>query len=205
MNNKKEDDNSKNGMIFIYISLSILSATIISAIFSREINYYFYAMIWIGSFLVFFLLFRTRIIDSVKTIKTRIKKSTGWPLTIKIINGICWAGPFFFAVFMPVIHEFLILLGIGLGNISTALIFLKYNRLKNNEDQMIVGLICLISIVIIMVSYQYDLIAKVQAEFLARILISIAYGIGGVYSLFFGEKIHIQMTYHSKEIITFCH
>ncbi len=187
MNNKKEDDNSKNGMIFIYISLSILSATIISAIFSREINYYFYAMIWIGSFLVFFLLFRTRIIDSVKIIKTRIKKSTGWPLTIKIINGICWAGPFFFAAFMPVIHEFLILLGIGLGNISTALIFLKYNRLKN-KDQMIVGLICLISIVIIMVLYQYDLIAKVQGEFLARILISIAYGIGGVYSLFFGEK-----------------
>jgi hypothetical protein len=186
MNNKK-DHNSKNGMIFIYISLSILTATIISAIFSREINYYFYAMIWIGSFLVFFLLFRTRIIDSVKTIKTRIKKSTRWPLTIKIINGICWAGPFFFAVFMPVIHEFLILLGIGLGNISTALIFLKYNRLKN-KDQMIVGLICLISIVIIMVLYQYDLIAKVQGEFLARILISIAYGIGGVYSLFSGEK-----------------
>jgi hypothetical protein len=186
MNNKK-DHNSKNGMIFIYISLSILTATIISAIFSREINYYFYAMIWIGSFLGFFLLFRTRIIDSVKTIKTRIKKSTGWPLTIKIINGICWAGPFFFAVFMPVIHEFLILLGIGLGNISTALIFLKYNRLKN-KDQMIVGLICLISIVIIMVLYQYDLVAKVQGEFLARILISIAYGIGGVYSLFSGEK-----------------
>jgi len=185
--NNKKDGNSKNGMIFIYISLSFLSATIIGEIFSHEINYYFYAMIWIGSFLIFFLLLRTRIIDSVKTIKTRIKTSTGWPLTIKIINGICWAGPFFFAVFMPIIHEFLILLGIGLGNISTSLIFLKYNRLKD-KDQMIVGLICLISIIIIIMLYQYDLIEKVQGEFLARILISIAYGIGGVYSIFSREK-----------------
>lgn len=193
MNNKKTDS-SKNGIIFIYISLSIFAATIISEIISREINYYFYAMIWIGSFLIFFLLFRTRIIDSVKIIKSRIKTSTSWPLTIKILNGICWAGPFFFVAFIPVIHEFLILLGIGLGNISTSLIFLKYNRLKN-KDQMIVGLVCLISIVIIMVLYQYELIEKLQGEFLARILISIAYGIGGVYSLFSREK-----NAHSKSI-----
>lgn len=182
MTNKK-DESSKNGIIFIYISLSILAAITISEVFSREINqYYFHALVWIGSFLVFFLFFRNRIMNSVKIIKSRIKKSTGWPLGVKIMNGICWAGPFFFIIFMPSIHEYLILLGIGLGNISTALIFLKYNRLKN-VDQMIVGQICLISIIIIAVLYQYNIVEKVHGEFLARILISLAYGIGGIYSL----------------------
>jgi len=48
---------------------------------------------------------------------------------------------------------------------------------------MIVGQICLMSMIIIAVLYQYNIVEKVHGEFLARILISLAYGIGGIYSL----------------------
>lgn len=79
-------------------------------------------------------------------------------------------------------HEYLILAGIGLGNISTFTIFLLSNKIKN-KDQLIVGLISIISIGIIFFLYNGKVIEKSDGEFLARIFISIAYGIGGIYSL----------------------
>jgi hypothetical protein len=100
---------------------------------------------------------------------------------MKIINGICWAAPFLLGALIPSMHEYLILAGIGLGNISTYMIFLLSNKIKN-IDQLIVGLISMISIGIIIFLYEGKIIEKSYGEFLARILISIAYGIGGVYS-----------------------
>ena len=38
------------------------------------------------------------------------------------------------------------------------------------------------SIGIIILLYNYDIIVKSSGDFLARILISVAYGIGGIYS-----------------------
>jgi hypothetical protein len=98
-----------------------------------------------------------------------------------LINGLCWAAPFGLGALIPSIHEYLILAGIGLGNLSTFIIFMVNNKIKN-IDQLIVGIISLMSIGIIILLYNYDIIVKSSGDFLARILISVAYGIGGIYS-----------------------
>jgi hypothetical protein len=100
---------------------------------------------------------------------------------MKIINGFCWAAPFGLGALLPSIHEYLILAGIGLGNLSTFMIFMINNKLKN-MDQFIVGLTSIISIGIIILLYKENIIDKSSGDFLARILISVAYGIGGIYS-----------------------
>jgi hypothetical protein len=81
------------------------------------------------------------------------------------------------------LYQFLILLGIGLGNISTYLLMRKYNKVDNRE-QMIVGLISLFAIPFaigidwIMFSTRQDI-----AIMTSRILISVAYGAGGIYAI----------------------
>lgn len=171
-----------NSIIFIYISLSVFSATIISYFIPEKFDlFYIYLLIWFGCFSIFFIIFKGKIIKSLYTIRNRIKKSTGWPTSMKIVNGICWAGPFGLGALIPSLHEYMILAGIGFGNISTFIIFLLSNKNKN-IDQLIVGLISIISIGIIILLYDGKIIDKSYGEFLARILISIAYGIGGIYS-----------------------
>lgn len=180
--NNTQNEVSNNGIIFIYISLSVFSATLISYFTPQKFDFlYIYLLIWFGCFSIFFLIFKSKIIKSLYTIRTRIRKSTDWPTSMKIINGICWAAPFLLGALIPSMHEYLILAGIGFGNISTYLIFLLSNKIKN-IDQLIVGLISMISIGIIIFLYEGEIIEKSYGEFLARILISIAYGIGGVYS-----------------------
>jgi predicted branched-subunit amino acid permease len=180
--NTAQNEISNNGIIFIYISLSVFSATIISYFTPQRFDlFYIYLLIWFGCFSIFFLIFKSKIIKSLYNIRTRIRKSTDWPTSIKIINGICWVAPFVLGALIPSMHEYLILAGIGFGNISTFIIFLLMNKIKN-IDQLIVGLISMISIGIIIFLYDGKVIEKSYGEFLARILISIAYGIGGIYS-----------------------
>ena len=182
--NTAKKELSSNSVIFIYISLSIFTATLISHFIPPRADIlFFYIVIWLGSFSLFFFIFKNRIIKALFIIRNKIKKSTGWPTYIKIVNGICWAGPFGLGAVIPSIHEYLILAGIGLGNLSTFIIFLLKNKIKN-IDQLLVGIICLFSIVIVFFLFYENLIDKPSGEFLARILISIAYGIGGLYSTF---------------------
>lgn len=177
-----------NGIIFIYISVSILVALILSSLFFNEDGQLpFSVLTWLGSFLGFFILFKTKITASIVNIKKRMKTSIKWPISAKMINGLCWAGPFIFGIFIPSIYEFLILLAVGLGNISTFLIFLKYNRLKN-LDQLMVGVICILSIFILLILYQYHFVEKTQGEYLARFFVSVAFGIGGIYSVIHSDK-----------------
>ena len=182
MNFSSQNEVSNNSIIFIYISLSVFSATVVSYFISKNVHsLYLYFFIWFACFSIFFLIFKIKIIKSFYLIQNKIKTSTKWPLSMKAINGICWALPFGLAALIPSIHEYLILVGIGLGNISTFAIFLVNNKTKN-VDQLIVGIISIISILIIIFLYDGKVINKIDGEFLARILISIAYGIGGIYS-----------------------
>jgi len=179
---------SDNGIIFVYISVSILVALIISNLFFKEDGQLpFYVLTWLGSFLGFFILFKSKITSSIVNIKKRMKTSIKWPISTKMINGLCWAGPFIFGIFIPSIYEFLILLAVGLGNISTFLIFLKYNQLKNLE-QLLVGVICILSIFVLLILYNFNLVEKIQGEYLARFFVSVAFGIGGIYSLVHSEN-----------------
>ncbi|MFB5600713.1 MAG: hypothetical protein ACE5SW_10870 [Nitrososphaeraceae archaeon] len=178
----------ENGIVFIYISISILVALIISSLFFNENSQFsFYVLTWLGSFLGFFIFFKSIIVTSIANIKKRIKKSIRWPTYVKILNGLCWAAPFAFGIFIPNIYEYLVLLAVALGNISTFLIFLKFNSIRNLE-QLLVGFICILSIFIIMLFYHYDLLEKIQGDYLARFFIAISFGIGGIYSFLHSKK-----------------
>ena len=180
--NIEKNGKSDNGILFIYISLAVFSATIISYIIDLKVDLFFiHIIVWIVCFFIYFIIFKSKIIQSLQIIRNRIRKSAGWSPITKLINGLCWAAPFGLGVLLPSIHEYLILAGIGLGNLSTFIIFMVNNKIKN-MDQFIVGLISIMSIGIIILLYNDNIIAKSSGDFLARILISVAYGIGGIYS-----------------------
>ncbi len=180
--NIQKNGKSDNGILFIFISLSVFSATILSFIIHLKFDFFLMdIIIWIGCFFIYFIIFRRKIILSLHIIRNKIRKSTAWSPSVKLINGLCWAAPFGLGALIPSIHEYLILAGIGLGNLSTFIIFMVKNKLKN-FDQFIVGLISIMSIGIIILLYNENVIDKSSGDFLARILISVAYGIGGIYS-----------------------
>jgi uncharacterized membrane protein len=83
----------------------------------------------------------------------------------------------------PYLYHYLILLGIGLGNLSTYLLMKKHSGL-DNQEQMIVGLISLAAIPIAAGIDMTLFIARQDiAVVLSRLLISVAYGAGGIYAL----------------------
>jgi hypothetical protein len=172
------------GLLFIAISLAILFATISSYILSKNhIPYAYYLLLWVGSFSVCLGLtfFKERKVFS--SIESKMKNSLAWPLYIKIINGLCWAGPFSVIPLFHNLYPHLILLGIGLGNISTYFFIKRYSR-ADNKAQLIVGLIaiCGIPIAILLESTIFSTNYEIALLF-SRLLISFSYGIGGIYSL----------------------
>jgi hypothetical protein len=131
-----------------------------------------------------------------------MKNSIKWPIHAKIINGMCWAGPFAAIALLPSLFPYLILAGIGCGNVSTYLLLKKYgdiNKSESNNDnnnnsgagreQIIVGLISLTAIPIVfevhigMLTVREDI-----AIMLSRILISFAYAAGGIYAIMIKNK-----------------
>ena len=180
--NLEKNRNSDNGILFIFISLAVFSATIISYIIDLIVEYFcIHLIIWILCVFIYFLISKSILIQSLHIRRYKIRKSTGWSPLMKVINGLSWAAPFGLGALIPSLHEYLILAGIGLGNLSTFIIFMVNNKIKN-MDQFIVGLISIISIGIIILLYNDNIIGKSSGDFLARILISVAYGIGGIYS-----------------------
>ena len=83
------------GFLFIAIAVAIIFAAVLSQFLSLDkVPIYYYPPLWLASFgasLGITLYKRRKILVSVRT---RMKKSLGWPLHIKIINGLSWAGPF---------------------------------------------------------------------------------------------------------------
>jgi hypothetical protein len=142
-----------------------------------------------------FLLYKKRnIIWS--SLQNRMKNSIKWPIHAKIINGICWAGPFAATALLPSLFPYLILAAIGCGNVSTYLLLRKYRDINNKNEnknnnrnsaghgQFIVGLISLIAIPIVFgVQASMFIVREDIAVMLSRILISFAYAVGGIYSL----------------------
>jgi hypothetical protein len=172
------------GVLFIAISLAILFAAISSYFLAaNHIPYGYYPLLWLGSISISIgvSLFKERKVFS--SIRTRMKKSLAWPLHVKIMNGLCWAAPFFVILIFHNLYPYLILLGIGMGNISTYLFIKKYSRANNNE-QLIVGLIaiCGIPISIILDSTIFSTDYEIALLF-SRLLITTSYGVGGIYSL----------------------
>ncbi len=172
------------GILFIGVSVAVGAAALLSEIsYANKFSSYFYAMIWLGSFGVTFGIIFCKFRKIIPSIRGRMKNSVKWSGNVKAINGLCWAAPFIAIGAFPSLYQYLILLGIGLGNFSTYLFMRRYSGLDNRE-QIIVGLVSLAAIPVA-VGIDTSLFATNQAVavILSRILISIAYGAGGVYAL----------------------
>jgi hypothetical protein len=186
------------GIFFIAISIAVALASVLTEIaFLNKWPIYYNIVIWIGSFVItfIFLLYNRRnLIWS--SLRVRLKNSIKWPLHAKIINGICWAGPFSVIAALPSLFPYLILAGIGFGNISTYLLLKKYRNINYNnhnssdvsQGQLIVGLISLIAIPIVFEAYTMVTIREDIVELLSRYLISFAYAVGGIYDIIVKRK-----------------
>lgn len=173
------------GIFFLNIAISVSIGSILSEIaFRNNLPLYSYAVIWVVIFgLVFGLQFRKfRVIFS--SIRQRMKTSTKWSLPIKAINGLCWALPFALIPIFPEISQYLLLLGIGLGNISTFVFMKKFSHLISKE-QLIVGIS---SLVLIFPAFVIDssIFPETQdiAVLLSRLFIGFSYAVGGIYAIY---------------------
>jgi hypothetical protein len=172
------------GLLFIAISIAVGAVAILSEIvFVNKEPFYYYAIILILSFGITFGIIFGKSRKLMSSIGHRMKHSVKWSTGVKALNGVCWAGPFAAIAVFPSLYQYLILLGIGLGNFSTYLLMKRYSGLDNRE-QMIVGLVSLTAIPIVAEINTTLFITKQDiAIMLSRILISIAYGMGGIYGI----------------------
>ena len=187
------------GIFFIAISIAIALASILSEIaLLNKWPLYYNAVIWIGSFVISFTSLLYGKWNIWSSLRNRIKNSIKWPLHAKIINGVCWAGPFVVIAVLPSLFPYLILAGIGSGNVSTYLLLKRYKNINyNNNDndsdagrgQFIVGLISLVAIPIVFEVHTNMFTVRDDVSImLSRILISFAYAVGGIYSIMIKKR-----------------
>ncbi|MGA7899300.1 MAG: hypothetical protein WCA39_10610 [Nitrososphaeraceae archaeon] len=173
------------GVLFLAISVALLSGTLlIEFIGSSRHPLIFNGLIWIACFGVIFTVIFTRFRSSMLFVRKRMKQSAKWPMIAKVINGLCWAGPFLAIGLFPSAYQYFILLGIGMGNLSTFILMKTINKL-NNKEQLIVGSISLISIPLAAgLDTSFFSARSDIAVLLSRALIAVAYGIAGIYAYF---------------------
>lgn len=173
------------GFLFISIATAVLSGTIINEFLAaHSIPIYYQLLSWIFVFVFVLGITFTKMKNLFRSIRNRMKNSIRWPFHVKIINGLSWAGPFLaIPIFHPIAH-YLILLGIGAGNISTYLLIKRYSN-YNNREQFIVGILALIMIPVLFLIdvLLAPLIVHQHVLMLSRIFVAFSYGIGGIYAL----------------------
>lgn len=171
------------GILFVGVAVSVGTASVLSeAVFEHQGPLYQYAIIWMGAFAVTFGVILAKFGHILRMIRGRMKNSVQWPKPIKAINGMCWAAPFAAIGSFPHLYQYLILLGIGLGNASTYTFMKKFSGLANNE-QIIVGAISLAAIPIAVFVDTSFVSNQTVAVIVSRIMIAAAYGAGGIYAL----------------------
>ena len=83
----------------------------------------------------------------------------------------------------PGLYQYLILLGIGLGNISTYLLIKKYSG-NDNREQLIVAIVSLVALPVAIVIDSTILVSNQDiAVMLSRILIAVSYAAGGLFAV----------------------
>lgn len=171
------------GVLFVGVAIAVGSASILSEIaFEHKDPIFYYAIIWFGSFAITFGIILGKFRTMLSSIKGRMKNSVKWPPVVKSINGLCWAAPFAAIGMAPHLYQYLILLGIGLGNTSTFLFMKRYSGLVNPE-QIIVGAISLAAIPIAILLDTSLISNQTTAVITSRIMIAVAYGAGGIFAL----------------------
>ena len=171
------------GLLFVGVAISVGVASVLSEIvFQSKDPTYYYAIIWIGSFVITFGVIFTKFKNIISSIRGRMKNSVKWPSGVKAVNGMCWAAPFAAIGAVPSLYQYLILLGIGLGNTSTYIFMKKYSGLVNYE-QIIVGGLSLLAIPIAIMIDTTFVSNQTVAVIISRIMIAVAYGTGGIFAL----------------------
>ena len=176
------------GIFFINIAISIGTGSVLSEIaFRSNLPLYVHGIMWLGVFgLVFGLQFR-QFRKIFSSIRQRMKNSSQWSFPIKSINGVCWALPFALIAFFPELSQYLLLLGIGLGNLSTFIFMQKLNNIYNRE-QLIVGAT---SLVLLLPAFVIDslIFPGIQdiAVLISRLFIAFSYALGGIYAIYSKE------------------
>ena len=172
------------GVLFVAVSAAVGAGSVLSELAGiNSLPIYWYAVIWIGSFGSVLAAAGPRFRKAIPAIRGRMKNSIKWSPAAKAINGISWAGPFVAIGAFPHLYQYFILLGIGLGNLSTYILMRKYSG-QNNPEQLLVGAISLVALPIAFI-IDSSLFAAHQdiAVMISRILIALAYAIGGAYAL----------------------
>jgi hypothetical protein len=105
------------------VSIAVAIASFLSEIAYLLTNFpfYYYAIIWLVTTCAVFGAFYMHLSKAIPAILGRMKTSINWPRGAKILNGVCWTGPFVAIAPFPSLYQYLILAGIGLGNLSTYL------------------------------------------------------------------------------------
>ena len=172
------------GILFLNVAISVAVGSILSEIaYLSNIPLSYHGFIWIGVFTLVFGVQFKRFKLIFPLIRHRMKKSTSWPISAKVINGICWSLPFVLIVVFPEFTQYLILLGIGLGNLSTFVFLKKFSGLGNIE-QLLVGIISIVMLPVAIEANSLVLTEHQDTEvLLSRIFISMAYATGGFYAL----------------------
>ena len=171
------------GVLFIGVAIAVGSASNMSEIaFEHKAPIFYYAIIWFGSFTITFGIIIGKFRSMLSSIRGRMKNSVKWPSMVKAVNGLCWAVPFAAIGISPHLYQYLILLGIGLGNTSTFLFMKNYSGLVNLE-QIIVGAISLAAIPIAVLLDTSLISNQTTAVIASRIMIAVAYGAGGIFAL----------------------
>lgn len=173
------------GFLFICVGISVVIASITSEIlFLNNFPSYLYGLVWFGVFGLIFGIYFLYFKEKLSLIRNRMKNSLTWPLHVKIINGFCWALPFALIGILPQYFQYLILIGIGLGNLSTYFLMIFYSNQKNKE-QFLIGVTALLVLPLaILIDISIFESQQDIAVLLSRLLISISYLIGGSYALF---------------------
>lgn len=173
------------GVLFLAISAALLAGTLlIELVGPNRHPLIFNILIWIACFGIIFTVIFARFRSYMHFVRSRMKQSVKWPMIAKIVNGLCWAGPFLAIGLIPSAYQYFILLGIGMGNLSTFILMKSINKL-NNKEQLIVGSISLISIPLAAGLDSSFFAARTDiAILLSRALIAAAYGIAGLYAYF---------------------
>jgi hypothetical protein len=171
------------GVLFIGVAIAVAGGSIFTGYgFEQKESVYYYGIIWFGSFAVTFGIIFGKFRKIIPSIKGRMKNSVQWSSHIKAVNGLCWAAPFAAIGAFPSLNQYLILLGIGLGNMSTYFFMKKFSGSANSE-QIIVGGLSLVAIPIAILIDTSLVTNQVIAVIVSRLMIAVAYGMGGIYAL----------------------
>lgn len=174
------------GIFFISISIGITLASVFSEIaYIYHAPSYLYPVIWIGILVSSISSFKLKNPTMFKDMSIRFKQSVSWPTWAKIINGLSWSLPFMSIGLYPMYYQYLVLLGIGLGNISTYVLSKRFEKIDHGngikKEQLLIGSISLIFLPIAII---LGFLFKTDVEqMLIRLFIAFAYAVGGLYIL----------------------